>query len=130
MGGRTLEWSNSFRRRRRSITLLRRTFTNDAFWEMKEKGVKRTNSLDSARRDSYAENKRCRYCYRRLRDGIWLRHDLAYLVAGDSGLRRHDHQLDCKSFDEDVDYYVPVRSRKLKPAFPMRLFQGRAENGN
>ncbi len=23
-------------------------------------------------------------------------------------LRRHDHQLDCKSFDEDVDYYVPV----------------------
>ncbi len=38
----------------------------------------------------------------------------AYLVAGDSGFRRRDHQLDCKSFDEDVVTTCRSEVRKLE----------------
>lgn len=52
--------------------------------------------------------------YRRWRDhrciqlGFRFRDDLAHLVARNRWFRWHDCYLDCKSFDEDVDYYVPV----------------------
>ncbi len=51
-------------------------------------------------------------------------HDLAYLVAGDCWLRRHDHHLIVKSFDEDVDYYVPVAEiENWKTSISMRLLR-------
>ncbi len=51
-------------------------------------------------------------------------HDLAYLVASDCWLRRHDHHWIVKSFDEDVDYYVPVAEiENWKTSISMRLLR-------
>ncbi len=53
-----------------------------------------------------------------------FRHDLAYLVAGDCWLRRHVITWIVKSFDEDVDYYVPVaKSKNWKTSISMRLLR-------
>ena len=66
------------------------------------------------------QRRRHRDC--RLRYGIWFRHDLAYLVDGDRQLHRHRSDRIIKSFDEDVDYYVPVAEvEKLENSISMRL---------
>ncbi len=75
------------------------------------------------------QRRRHRDC--RLRYGIWFRHDLAYLVDGDRQLHRHRSDWIIKSFDEDVDYYVPVAEvEKLEKQHFDEINKAGLKNGN
>ncbi len=102
----------------------------DAFWEMKEKG-EAYKKPDHYEEIHMPKKQRCRYRHCSFLHHLRFRHDLAYLVAGDCWLRRHDHHRIVKSFDEDVDYYVPVAEiEKLENQHFDEITKAGLKNGN
>ena len=119
-GGRTLEWATSSPPPFYNFAVVPNVHERDAFWEMKEK-AKRTSNLRIMKKFICRKQRRGHHhCC--IRNGVWLRDDLAYLVDGDCWFRRHRSDWIIKSFDEDVDYYVPVAEvENWKISISMRL---------
>ena len=105
-GGRTLEWATASPPPFYNFAHTPVVHTLDAFAYMKERG--NVHSRDALRRDPHAAQHRRRLLHGPAEPGAGLRPDLAHLVAGLASFVGMIVAFIVRSFDEDVDYYVPI----------------------